>query len=71
MSWFILYLAMGWVIVVAFAITFVVAILGICGKFKMEPVYRRRLFTALILEIVASGFFLFRHGLGQVAPDEP
>jgi hypothetical protein len=68
MNWFTLYLVMGWVVVGAFAITFVVAILAICGKIQMEATYRGRLFTTLILEIVAAAFFLFRHGVGQVPP---
>lgn len=53
----------GWTIVIAFIATTIIALLGIMGVVALPANIRNKLFTVLILEIVASGFFLFRQGL--------
>ena len=68
MNWQTIYLAIGWVIVLAFTVTFIVTILALCKKIEMKPSYLGMLFTKLVLEIVAAGFFIFKHGVGQVPP---
>jgi hypothetical protein len=57
--------AVGWVIVGAFAITFVVTIAALIGVVGIQPQYLSRLFTKLILEIIAAGLFLFYNMLGH------
>ncbi|MDF0522821.1 hypothetical protein P0R31_36920 [Bradyrhizobium yuanmingense] len=53
----------GWSIVVAFVATTIATLLGLVGVLKIAPTYQGRLFTVLLLEIVAAGFFIFRQGL--------
>jgi hypothetical protein len=61
-------LAVSWVIVISFAITFLVTISALVGRYRIEEKYLSKLFTALILEIVAAGFFLFYHPVSRAQP---
>ncbi len=58
-----LFKVIGWIIVAAFAVTFAITILSLIGKVQIEDAYKKKLFNALILEIVSAGFFLFYEGL--------
>lgn len=49
-----------WTFMVTFAITSMVALLGITGILKLEPQFRRGLFYALLLEVVGCCVLLFR-----------
>jgi len=59
-----LFTAIAWVVIVAFALTFVVTILALCKVIKIRQGYLRLLFTKMILEVIAGGFYLFYTGLG-------
>ena len=59
---------MGWIIVAAFAVTFVVAILGITGKLRIERAFLNWLFYSMIAEIVSAGFFIFYEFHNPVPP---
>ena len=55
--------AIGWVIVVAFAITSAVTILALVGVLKfVNESYLDQLFLILIVELIGAGFFLFYNG---------
>jgi hypothetical protein len=54
--------AIGWVIVIAFAITFAVTIGALIKKIKIDRRYLTPLFVKLILEVIAAGLFLFYNG---------
>lgn len=62
-----LYIVIGWIVVVAFAITFIVTIFSLIGKISIEQKYFKFLFFKLLLEIVAAGFFLFYSGVQPLA----
>jgi hypothetical protein len=66
----VLFYAIGWVIVAAFAITFVVAILGLVGVVRIQPRFMKALFYKMILEVAAGGFFLF-YTEQQPVPNAP
>lgn len=59
----LLYLAIGWLVVLAFAVTFTVTILALIGRVIIDRGYMKALFAKLILEVIAAGFFLFYQGL--------
>lgn len=54
--------AMGWVIVGAFTITFVVTILAMAHKLTIGEPYLKGLFASLILELVSAFFFMAKFG---------
>jgi hypothetical protein len=61
------YLAVGWIIVVGFGITFVITLLGLIringrSVIEIQERYMKILFSKLILEIIAAGFFIFYQG---------
>jgi len=65
-----LYVVTGWIVVVAFAITFIVTILALLHrvtKVTIDPKYLKWLFTKMILEIIAGGFFLFYTGVAPIS----
>jgi hypothetical protein len=61
-------LAVSWVIVISFAITFCVTIRGLIGRCRIHEKYLSKLFTAVILEIVAASFFLFYYTESPAQP---
>lgn len=63
-----LFLAIGSVIVVAFASTFTVVLLALVGKLNMDKEFLRLLVYKLVLEIVAGGIFLFYAGIKLDSP---
>lgn len=58
-----------WVVVVAFAITFVITMLALIDRITVKEGYLKILFAKLILEIVAAGLFLFYAGISSTYPD--
>jgi hypothetical protein len=64
-----LVIAIGWIIVVAFAVIFAMTILALVGIVKLPARYRAVLFTKLILEVIAAGLFLFYRGM--TSPELP
>ena len=54
--------AIGWIVVVGFAATLAVTLLGLIGKVTIERRFMMPLFSAMILEIISAGFFLFYQG---------
>jgi energy-coupling factor transporter transmembrane protein EcfT len=59
-----LFTAIAWIIIVAFAVTFVVTILALCGVIKkIPPGFLKLLFGKMILEVIAGGFYIFYTGL--------
>lgn len=60
-----LVLVLGWIIVVGFAVTFLVTIGALIGKFKISRKYLALFVTKLVLEVVAAGFFLFYNGITE------
>lgn len=63
-----LYYAIGWTIIVAFAVTLFITVGALIGHFRIEPRYLNALFVKLILEVVAAAFFLFYRGPGEELP---
>jgi len=61
-------LAVSWIVVISFAITFLVTISALGGHYRIEEKYLSKLFTALILEIVSAGFFLFYRPVSHTQP---
>src|SRR4051812_37128435 len=57
-----LFNAIAWIIIVAFAVTFLVTILAVCNVLTIPANFLRLLFYKLILEIVAGGFYIFYTG---------
>lgn len=58
----------GWTIIIAFTATTIITLLALTKVIELaDPSYLRKLFTALILEIVAIGFFVFKQG---VSPEQ-
>lgn len=56
----------GWIIVVAFALTASVTLLALIGVLKLvNEIYLNRLFGVLVVEIIGAGFYLFYAGLKQ------
>jgi hypothetical protein len=68
MSQSILYYAVGWTVIVAFAVTLFITIGALIGRFKIQPRYLNALFVKLILEVVAAALFLFYRGPGEELP---
>jgi hypothetical protein len=58
----------GWIVVVAFAATFIVSIAALIGWIKVDEKYRSRLFTSCVLKFVAAGCFLFYSGFSHAEP---
>lgn len=56
------HLAIVWVVIGAFVITFFVTILALCNKIAIPRPYLRALFVKMLLEVIAAGFFLFYTG---------
>lgn len=62
----ILVRAIGWVVVVAFAVTFSVTIVALTtNKLTIAPSYLKGLFVSLIIEVISASFFLFYKGIGE------
>lgn len=54
----------GWTVVAAFVATTITTLLALTNAIELaNEAYLDRLFTALIVEIIAAGFFLFRWGM--------
>ncbi|NQT12651.1 MAG: hypothetical protein HQ582_07880 [Planctomycetes bacterium] len=64
-----MYLAIGWVVVVAFAVTFIITMLGLVEVIKIKPQYFQPLFYKMVIEIIAAGFFLFYAAFENEPPD--
>lgn len=60
--------AVGWIIVIAFGVTFIVTILALTNAIKLPGRYLPILFTKLVLEIIAGAFFLFYRGVEAQTP---
>jgi len=58
---------MGWVIVGAFAITFLVTILALIGKLTIAEPYLKGLFGSLIIEVVSAFFLLARKEFNEAS----
>ncbi len=52
--------AVGWIVVVGFAATLVITLLGLVKRLPIEDRYLKMLFSLLIVEMIAAGFTLFR-----------
>lgn len=59
-----LYYTVGWIVIVAFAVTLFITIGALIGHFYIEPRYLKILFVKLILEVIAAALFLFYRGPG-------
>lgn len=57
-----LYTAIGWIVILGFAATLTITLLGLIGKVTIRDGYMKALFSAMILEIISAGFFLFYQG---------
>lgn len=55
-------IVLNWFLAVAFMATTVVTLLGVTGVLKIKDVYLKRLFAALLLQLVACGFVVIRRG---------
>jgi hypothetical protein len=58
---------MGWVIVGAFTITFLVTILALIGKLTIAEPYLKGLFGSLIIEVVSAFFLLARKEFNEAS----
>ncbi|TBA20973.1 hypothetical protein ELH66_08170 [Rhizobium ruizarguesonis] len=60
-----------WTIILAFIATTLITLLALIKVIQIDRFYLRGLFTALVLEIVACGFLIFRHGFNDPALPSP
>ncbi|MCR9242335.1 MAG: hypothetical protein NXH87_13235 [Rhodobiaceae bacterium] len=61
-----MFLVIGWTIISAFIATTFLTILALSNVIELsDEKYLDRLFVVLVLEIVASGFFIFREGFSE------
>lgn len=64
----ILFLTVAWAIVLAFIATLIVTLLGVTNVIKFSnKKYLDKLFVAVILEVVAVGFLIFKTGFSDVS----
>lgn len=64
----ILFITVAWSIVIAFIVTLAITILGVTNVIKFaNKKYLDRLFVAVILEVVAVGFLIFRTGSSDLS----
>lgn len=63
-SRFSMFNVVGWTIVITFVVTTIITLLALVGVIQLaDSTYLGRLFTVLIIEVIAAGFFLFRWGM--------